>query len=52
MVDLLENAGNPNHVTTQRIQKYVDFYAQEGLRTLILAKRVLDRATYEAWNQE
>jgi len=42
MVDLLVNAGNPNHVTTQRIQKYVNIYAVEGLRTLILAKRVLD----------
>jgi len=32
-------------------QLYVDAYAEEGLRTLLLAKKNLDTAYYEEWNQ-
>ena len=32
-------------------QLYVDAYAEEGLRTLLLAKKDLDAAYYEEWNQ-
>ena len=32
-------------------QKYVNAYAEEGLRTLLLAKKSLDRQYYEAWNE-
>ncbi|KAI4892075.1 hypothetical protein NFI96_022383 [Prochilodus magdalenae] len=33
----------------ERTQKHLDDYAREGLRTLCVAKRVLDEAEYEAW---
>ncbi|XP_066534588.1 probable phospholipid-transporting ATPase VD [Hoplias malabaricus] len=32
-----------------RTQQHLDSYAREGLRTLCVAKRVLDDAEYEAW---
>ena len=33
-------------------QVYVDGYATEGLRTLILAKKELGVDTYEEWNRQ
>ncbi|XP_036429795.1 LOW QUALITY PROTEIN: probable phospholipid-transporting ATPase VD [Colossoma macropomum] len=33
----------------ERTQQHLDAYAREGLRTLCVAKRVLDEAEYEAW---
>ena len=33
-----------------RTQKYVDIYAEEGLRTLLLAKKELDNSFYQEWN--
>lgn len=36
----------------RRTQEYVDLYAEEGLRTLFLAERFIDEATYEQWNAE
>ena len=32
-------------------QKYVDGYAEEGLRTLLLAKKSLEKKYYEEWNE-
>ena len=32
-------------------QEYVDEYAKEGLRTLLLAEKPLSRAQYEVWNE-
>jgi len=34
----------------RKTQEYVDAYAEEGLRTLFCAERVLDPAEYAAWN--
>ena len=34
-----------------KTQKYVDEYAEEGLRTLLLAKKSLDQQYYDAWNE-
>uniref|UniRef100_A0A8B9K3M5 Phospholipid-transporting ATPase n=1 Tax=Astyanax mexicanus TaxID=7994 RepID=A0A8B9K3M5_ASTMX len=33
----------------EKTQQHLDNYAREGLRTLCVAKRVLDEAEYEAW---
>ena len=33
---------NLNIARMERTQRYVDFYAEEGLRTLLLAKKTLD----------
>jgi P-type E1-E2 ATPase len=35
-----------------KTQDYVDEYAEEGLRTLFLAERVIDEEEYERWNAE
>ncbi|XP_072533873.1 phospholipid-transporting ATPase VD isoform X2 [Salminus brasiliensis] len=35
--------------TMEKTQQHLDNYAREGLRTLCVAKRVLDEAEYEAW---
>lgn len=40
-----------NDVEMTKTQKYVDAYAEEGLRTLLLAKKSLEPAYYEEWNQ-
>ena len=34
----------------ERTQRYVDLYAEEGLRTLLLAKKTLDETYYQEWN--
>ena len=39
-----------NSLSMDTNQKYVDAYAEEGLRTLLLAKKVLDKAYYADWN--
>ena len=36
----------------KKTQKYVDAFAEEGLRTLYLAERYIDDDEYEAWNKE
>ena len=46
MMKLLDPHSKSNIASTERIGAYVDHYANEGLRTLILAKRVLDESTY------
>jgi hypothetical protein len=46
MMKLLDPQSKSNIDTMARIGAYVDHYANEGLRTLILAKRVLDESTY------
>ena len=35
----------------EKTQKYVDSYAEEGLRTLLLAKRQIDDGVYQLWNK-
>ncbi|KAI9150845.1 putative phospholipid-transporting ATPase [Paramyrothecium foliicola] len=37
---------------TQRCVEHVESYAEEGLRTLIYAERVLDDEEYESWKKE
>ena len=34
-----------------KAQKYVDAYAEEGLRTLLLAKKSLSQDYYDQWNE-
>ena len=34
----------------QATQGFVDLYAEEGLRTLLLAQKVLDAEEYRQWN--
>lgn len=36
----------------KRTQEYVDAYAEEGLRTLFLAEKVIPPQVYEEWNKE
>ena len=52
MLELMDKSNQKNKNTLSRTQAYVDMYAIEGLRTLILAKRVLDEQTYSKWNLE
>lgn len=33
-------------------QRYVDLFAEEGLRTLFLAEKFIDEDTYRVWNEE
>ena len=33
-------------------QKYVDVYAEEGLRTLLLSKKILDENYYAQWRDK
>ena len=40
-----------NMTLKDQTKKYVDLYAEEGLRTLILAKREIDAQYYQQWNQ-
>ena len=46
-LDLTNNRENTNLMAAQ--QKYVDAYAEEGLRTLFLSKKKLDKSYYEDW---
>jgi magnesium-transporting ATPase (P-type) len=41
-----------NSYTFKTTQKYVDGFAEEGLRTLYLAERYINEDEYEAWNKE
>ena len=47
----LDLKSRSNELLMDTTQKYVDAYAEEGLRTLLLAKKSLDRQYYEAWNE-
>ena len=47
----LEN-NRDNTVFMDKTQKYVDAYAEEGLRTLLLSQKVLDPKYYEQWNED
>lgn len=40
-----------NKLEMATTQKYVDAYAEEGLRTLLLAKKSLDKSYYSEWNE-
>ena len=52
MMPLLDPYNISNTTSMSKISAYVDYYATEGLRTLILAKKVLDESTYSQWNAE
>ena len=41
-----------NGEVLQMTQQYVDVFAEEGLRTLFLAERIIDNAVFEEWFQE
>uniref|UniRef100_A0A8B9K749 Phospholipid-transporting ATPase n=1 Tax=Astyanax mexicanus TaxID=7994 RepID=A0A8B9K749_ASTMX len=45
---IMELAGTSGKIM-EKTQQHLDNYAREGLRTLCVAKRVLDEAEYEAW---
>ena len=47
----LDLKSDSNSLEMDKTQKYVDEYAEEGLRTLLLAKKSLERQYYEAWNE-
>lgn len=47
-LDLKNDAENAAYM--ELTQRYVDLYAVEGLRTLLLAKKTLNGGEYEAWN--
>ena len=51
MFDLLSMQGK-HSTAKEKIKEYVDRYATEGLRTLVLTKKVLDEDTYATWNLE
>ena len=39
-----------NSSSMATVQQFVDIYAEDGLRTLLLAKKDLDAGYYEQWN--
>jgi len=47
---LAENEANRTNI--DQVQKYVDAFAVDGLRTLILASKVLPKHEYEKWNEK
>ena len=47
----LDLKSGSNSLEMDKTQKYVDEYAEEGLRTLLLAKKSLDQQYYDAWNE-
>ena len=47
----LDLKSDSNSLEMDKTQKYVDEYAEEGLRTLLLAKKSLERQYYDAWNE-
>uniref|UniRef100_A0AAY4CDE5 Phospholipid-transporting ATPase n=1 Tax=Denticeps clupeoides TaxID=299321 RepID=A0AAY4CDE5_9TELE len=47
VMELKDPGSNPTYY--HRTQRHLDDYAREGLRTLCVAKRVLEEAEYEAW---
>jgi phospholipid-transporting ATPase len=51
ILERLSQASREGEVLS-KTQEYVDLYAEEGLRTLFLAEKIIDEATYEEWNAE
>jgi len=51
ILERLSQASREGEVLS-KTQEYVDLYAEEGLRTLFLAEKIIDEAIYEAWNAE
>uniref|UniRef100_A0A4W3I3M0 Phospholipid-transporting ATPase n=1 Tax=Callorhinchus milii TaxID=7868 RepID=A0A4W3I3M0_CALMI len=54
MMDLLDTStkgrkGDKLKYIKEKTQKYLDFYAKNGLRTLCIAKRVLSTVDYSEW---
>ncbi|XP_062899271.1 phospholipid-transporting ATPase VD-like isoform X1 [Mobula hypostoma] len=56
IMDLLDNSGNDSGHRHQKgirekTQNYLDKYAKEGLRTLCIAKKVMNDAEYAEWQK-
>lgn len=51
IADLLSEESKES-VEFKKTQQYVDEYAGGGLRTLFIAYKVLDEATYKDWNEK
>ena len=51
ILERLSDASRGGEVLS-KTQEYVDLYAEEGLRTLFLAEKIIDEATYEKWSAE
>lgn len=49
---ILERLNKSKDAFVNETLGYIEGYAQEGLRTLLLAKRILDRHLYEKWNDK
>jgi len=49
IMDRMGKESNPN---IGKIQEQVEIYANQGLRTLLVAKRDLPRDLYEQWDSE
>lgn len=46
------SASDENVVASRSIQQYLQSYARQGLRTLVMARRTLTLQEYEAWRQK
>ena len=44
---LVQNSDTKDYMT--QLQGYIDSYANEGLRTLLLARRVISQSEYATW---
>ena len=46
------NVASKNSETFMNTQRYVDAFAEDGLRTLFLAERYINEEEYNEWNAE
>lgn len=46
------SANDENAITAANIRQYLQSYARQGLRTLVMARRTLSEQEYESWRQK
>lgn len=46
------SSNDENNIASASIQQYLQSYARQGLRTLVMAKRMLTEQEYETWRQK
>ena len=49
---IIEKRLKPNQASLDQTQKYLDAYAKEGLRTLLIASKEMREQDYQAWQKK
>ena len=49
---LLDNKNQVNLDLWQKTNEFLELYATDGLRTLLIAEKEIDRKVYDAWNKK